>query len=111
LLRGIRRAVRSTTGPDILLLLMIALTLAGFVLFTWRNPWFVTCKAGFLLGLTVPFAYYTSGVLDDWMKGSGWVRIGIWSILAGLVVFILGTFTFSELFWNTEHMEKPGVVW
>ena len=65
----------------------------------------------FLLGLSVPFAYYTSEVLDDWLGRGGWVRIAIGSVLAGLVVLIAATFTFSDLFWDREHMEKPGVVW
>jgi hypothetical protein len=111
LLRGLRRTVRSPGGPDAILLLMVAITLAGYVAFTWRNPWFVATKGSFLLGLSVPFAYYASEVLDGWTREGGRTSIAIWIALAVLVVLITGTFTFSELFWNTHHMKKPGVVW
>ena len=44
------------------------------------------------------------------MKNRG-IRIAVWSALAILTVLISGTFSFSELFWNMDHMKKPGVVW
>ena len=31
-------------GPDLPLLLLVALTLLGYVFFTWRNPWFAAIK-------------------------------------------------------------------
>jgi hypothetical protein len=111
LVRGVRRAVCSASGLDTLLVLMTAVTLAGYVLFTWRNPWFVTSKGSFLMGLSVPYAYYTSEVLDDWLARGGWVATAIWVALIALAVVVLGTFTFTELFWDTSHMKKPGVVW
>jgi hypothetical protein len=111
LLRGLRRALRSAGGPDALFLLIVAVTLAGYSIFVWRNPWFPVLKASFLLGLSVPFSYYTSEVLADWTR-SGRVRsAAVWVILIALTVAIAGTFTFSELFWNMDHMKKPGVVW
>jgi hypothetical protein len=111
LARGVGGAIRSRIGPDTLFVSMVALTLAGYVAFTWRNPWFVTSKGSFLLGLTVPFAYYASEVLDDWMGRGRALRIGIWVVLLALAGLVLFTFTFSDVFWDTYHMKNPGVVW
>jgi hypothetical protein len=111
LVRGLRRARRSPSGPDALLLLIVAITLIGYALFTWRNPWFPVLKASFLLGLSVPFSFYASEVLDAWTRAGGIRSALVWAVLIGLVVSISATFTFSELFWNIHHMKKPGVVW
>ena len=109
--RGLKRALRSPRGPDTLFLLIVAITLAGYALFVWRNPWFPVLKASFLLGLSVPFSYYTSEVLADWTRGGRVRSAAVWAILIALSVAIAGTFSFSELFWNMDHMKKPGVVW
>lgn len=111
LLRGGRRAVTAGSSLDTLLASMVAITLAGYVAFTWKNPWFVTSKGSFLLCLSVPFAYYTSEILDGWLRRGGWVRVVVWAVLALLFAIIVATFTWSELFWNTDHMWKPGVLW
>jgi hypothetical protein len=111
LARGLRRSWEGRRGPDTMLVLIVAITTAGYVLFTWRNPFFAVLKASFLLSLSVPFAYYTSEVLDDWMRRGDATRSAIWAVLAVLVLLISATFTFSELFWNMDHMTKPGVVW
>ncbi len=111
LVRGIRRALRGERGPDLLLLSMVAISLVGYVAFTWKNPWFVTRKAGFLLGLSIPFAYYTSEVLEDWSRRGRSSRFVIWTLLALLAGTIAVTFFYSDAFWNIRHMEKPGVVW
>lgn len=111
LVRGVRRALSRRPGPDAFLLLLVALTVSGYLLFTWRNPWFAVLKASFLLSLSVPFAYYTSEVLGEWGRRSDWVAPLVWGGLASLTVLIVGTFTLSELFWNWQHMQKPGVVW
>ena len=39
-------------------ILLLALTLAGYVLFTWRNPWFSTVKGTYLLGAMLRFAFH-----------------------------------------------------
>jgi 4-amino-4-deoxy-L-arabinose transferase-like glycosyltransferase len=111
ILRGGVRAWRTREGVDSVLLLLVGLTLAGYVAFTWKNPWFVTSKGSFLLCLSVPFAYYASEVLVEWLRRPGWTRVAMAVALVGLLVAIVGTFTFSELFWDTHHMRKPGVLW
>ena len=111
LARGVRRSLQGGRGLDTMLVLVVGITLAGYILFTWRNPWFAVLKASFLLSLSVPFAYYASEVLDDWMRKSGFIRITVWCVLAVLALLISATFTFSELFWNMDHMSIPGVVW
>jgi len=111
LLRGGRRAVTAGSSLDTLLVSMVALTLAGYVSFTWQNPWFVTSKGSFLLCLSVPFAYYTSEVLDGWLSRRGWVGVAVWTALGVLLAIVVATFTWSELFWNMDHMWKPGVLW
>lgn len=109
--RGVQRVLRGAAGPDALLTGLIGLSLAGYVAFTWRNPWFATCKASFLLGLSLPFAYYASETLDDWMRRDARLRLALWCVLAALTALILFTFTSQEVFWSMDHMEKPGVVW
>jgi 4-amino-4-deoxy-L-arabinose transferase-like glycosyltransferase len=111
LARGVRRSWQGERGPDTMLVLIVGITVAGYILFTWRNPWFAVLKASFLLSLSLPFAYYTSEVLDDWMRKSGGIRSAVWGVLAVLALLISATFTFSELFWNMDHMSKPGVLW
>jgi 4-amino-4-deoxy-L-arabinose transferase-like glycosyltransferase len=110
-LRGTRRALRSPGGPDTLFTLMIGLTLAGYVLFTWRNPWFAVVKGSFLLGISVPVSYYASEVLDEWLEPGGMRAVLIWCALATLVACVALTFTHHELFWNNDHMRQPGTAW
>lgn len=109
--RGARRALREPGGPDTLFLLLMALTLAGYTLFTWRNPWFPVVKGSFLLGLCIPFAYYASEVLSDWTRP--WLRrsIVVWCALGVLVCAISISFSHSELLWSNDHMPQPGTAW
>lgn len=109
--RGVKRMLRGGRRPDTILILITAITLSAYVLFTWRNPWFAVHKASFMLSLSLPFAYYASAVLDDWTHKNPLIRFAVWSVLAILAVLISGTFSFSELFWNMDHMSKPGVAW
>ena len=108
LLRGLRRAVLSPRAPALPLLLLVALTLAGYVLFTWRNPWFATLKGTYLLGLCVPFAFYASEVLADWTRGKGLRAIALWLALALLAAAVSVGFTYGLVF---EKHEPPGLVW
>jgi len=109
--RGLRRAVRDASWPDTIFILIIALTLAGYCRFAWKNPWFVVTKASYLLSLSVPFAYYASEVLTDWAHARGWRGAVVWGVLVCLAVAIACAFTFSDLFWSMDPMKKPGVVW
>ncbi len=107
-LRGARRLLSGGAGPDALLLPLVGLTLLGYVAFTWRNPWFATLKASYLLGLSVPFAYYASESLAAW-TAPGRVRSAVvWlylALLAGLSVAV---------FWHGlwfEKLDDPGLRW
>jgi hypothetical protein len=82
--------------------------LAGYVLFTARNPWFVTVKGSFLLGLATPFAVYASETLERWLS-AGRVR-GVIVAATLLVLFTASaaTFVFDGAF---PKKEMPGVDW
>lgn len=106
--RGARRLLRNFSGPDVILLLLVASTFAGYILFTWRNPWFAVLKGSFLLGISVPFSYYTSEVLAEWTRQRGLrsvIVLGCLGLLAGLTI---GAFTYGAIF---EKHEIPGVDW
>ncbi len=110
LARGTRRAIRAP-GPDTPLLLLVAVTLAGYGLFTWRNPWFAVVKGSYLLGLSVPFAFYASEVLSDWTRGRGARATLVWTLLGALATAVAAAFTFGDHFWSFEHLEYPGMRW
>ena len=106
--RGLKRAARRLEGPDTPLLLLLGVTLAGYVLFTWQNPWFVTLKASFLLGLCLPFAYYSSEVLGDWSAPEARLSKLVWVLLVALLLCILAVFTYGLVFSNPG---PPGIEW
>jgi hypothetical protein len=108
LARGARRLLESATGPDAVLVPLVAITLAGYVAFTWRNPWFVCVKASFLLGLCVPFAYYASDALASWTRPGRLRPTTVWVALGLLALFVTATFSYHVLFWKNE---LPGVEW
>jgi hypothetical protein len=106
--RGARRAWREPGGADTLLVLLVLATLAGYVAFTWGNPWFATLKASYLLGLSIPFAWYASEVLGEW-TASGTLRSHIvWGILISLVLAVVATFTIGVVF---TKLDGPGLPW
>ena len=107
--RGLRRAIRSPGGPDTLFLVLIALTLAGYVMFTWQNPWYATLKASYMLGLAVPFAAYTSEVLVGWVSSASRLKQAAIAVpLALLLVISAATFTVNFVF---VKREGPGFYW
>lgn len=108
LIRGLRRAVREPRGTDTPLLLLFGATLAGFVVFTWNNPWFATVKASYLLGLCVPFAFYASEVLAKWTEGNRVRSSAVGVILAALFLAVALTFTFGPIF---EKTDGQGLIW
>jgi 4-amino-4-deoxy-L-arabinose transferase-like glycosyltransferase len=106
--RGLRRSVRSVGTPDTPLVLLVALTLAGYVLFTWRNPWFAAVKGSYLLGISVPFSFYASEVLADWTKDRGARSRLVWVALTLLAVAISAIFVYGPIF---AKWELPGLEW
>jgi hypothetical protein len=106
--RGARRLLKSVPGPDAVLLPLVATTLAGYAVFTWRNPWFVCVKASFLLGLSVPFAYYASDVFAGWIRAGRLRAALLWASLALLALLVIVTFSYHVFFWKTEF---PGIKW
>lgn len=109
LVRGLRRAWATPDGPDTLFLLLVALTLAGYVLFTWRNPWYATLKGSYLLAMLVPFAWYTSEVLADWTGGKGLRPALVWAALAALFTLSMLVFSFGLVLEKTD--KGPGFRW
>ncbi len=106
--RGARRAVLERSGPDRLFLLTTVLVLAGFAVFTWRNPSFVTVKASYLLALGAPYGVYASEALQAWTRGSrarGVLLAGVFSAIAAVV---LVTFSYDLHF---QKQEFPGTRW
>jgi len=109
--RGVRRAWSTRgSGPDLPLLLIVAATVAGYVLFTWRNPWFAVLKASYLLGISVPFAFYAGGVLDRWTDSarSRARAVIVTGTLLALIAASTATFTYGLMF---ERRGLPGIPW
>jgi 4-amino-4-deoxy-L-arabinose transferase-like glycosyltransferase len=108
LLRGVRRAWRERSATDRLLAGLVVLMLGGYVAFTLRNPWFVTVKGSFLLGLATPFACYASEALEGWLAAGRMRALAIGAALLVLFATSLVTFTYQGLF---EKWEPPGAEW
>jgi hypothetical protein len=106
--RGLRRSLDAARGPDPPLLILSALTVAGYVLFTWRNPWVPALKGSFLLGLSVPFAFYASEVLAAWTQGTRPRALSIAACLGLLLIGVAATFTQGLVF---EKADTPGFDW
>jgi len=107
--RGVRRALREPGNADTLFVALVFLTLAGYVLFTWNNPWYATVKASYLLGAAVPFAVYASEVLDEWLTGGEGLRGALVGVLLGaLLLGSASVFTVGLVF---TKREGPGFEW
>jgi 4-amino-4-deoxy-L-arabinose transferase-like glycosyltransferase len=110
--RAVRRGLRDPHSPEAPMAMLVGLTLAGYVVFTWNNPWFATVKASYMLGISLPFAYFASDVLSDWMRGSGDRAIAIGIVLGVLLVAICAAFTTDIGLWDlTPHGALPGLQW
>jgi hypothetical protein len=107
-LRGLRRAALRAAAPDLPLWVLLIITLAGYALYTWRNPWFAVLKGTSLLGLSLPFAFYASEALDAWLRRRGAWAWAIGSALAALVVCVAASCSFDVLF---EKLEVSGLPW
>ncbi len=106
--RGARRALRERSPSDRLLVGLVLGMLAGYVLFTARNPWFVTVKGSFLLGLATPFAVYASETLERWIRAGRVRALLVSSTLLVLFAASAVTFLFDGAF---ARRELPGVEW
>ena len=107
--RGVARVLRGQLGADLPQLLLVAATIAGYLLFSWRNPWFATLKGSYLLGLSVPFAFYASETLERWTRPGRAGSLFVWAWLAVLVASVAVTFTFGPVF--EKPLELPGIDW
>jgi len=106
--RGAVRAVRHYRVDDIALLTLVCVTLVGYILFTFRNPWFASVKGSYLLGLSVPFAYYGSEALDRWARGH-WLRATlVWGCLILLIAAVTLVFSYGLIL---RKAEVPGLPW
>jgi hypothetical protein len=105
---AVRRIRAGANATDPILLSLLALTLAGFAAFTWRNPWFVTVKASHMLGLCVPFAYYASDALAAWTRPDRWSRVPVWIAVGLLILMSTVVFTHGLAF---AKADDPGVQW
>jgi hypothetical protein len=108
LARGARRALFAGSGADRLLVATTLLLVAGFVAFTWRNPWFPTVKGSFLLGLSAPYAIYASETLEPWLSAGGWRSRTLGAALALLLGASAITFSYHAVFSKTD---LPGTEW
>ena len=113
LARGMRRAIAEPGGRDSLLIAMVVFSLAGYAVFTWGNPWFVTLKGSYLLGLCVPFALYTSEVLAGWLRGPGAGAKWVAAAMGVLALLVALTFTLGPVFNKRDrgiHKETQAAV-
>jgi hypothetical protein len=106
--RGARRAWLARSGTDRLLVGLVLLMVGGYVAFTLRNPWFVTVKGSFLLGLATPFAVYASEALDGWLAAGRVRALAVGAALLALFAASLVTFTYQGVF---QKWELPGAEW
>jgi hypothetical protein len=107
-LAGVVSALRRRAAADLPLLLLLAATLVGYALFTWRNPWFVTVKASYLLGLAVPFAWFASDALARWTRPGRPATALVWLWLAALALAVVATFWHG---WVFAKLDDPGLQW
>jgi hypothetical protein len=106
LARGVARLRRGGSQADLPLLLLTALTLAGYAFYTWRNPWFAVVKGTSLLGLCLPFSFYASEVLSGWLRGRHRLWLGAALLLLAVCVALSGTFDLVF-----EKGEVSGLPW
>ena len=107
LLRGLRRCARGDGAPDLPLLMLVAMSFAGYAVYTWQNPWFAVVKGTSLLGLSLPFAYYTSEELDRWIRRGPGAAAAIGAGLAALAFAVILSTTFNFAFEKTEISGLP----
>ena len=102
---GVFRKPSSTELP---LVLLTFFSIVGYIFFTYNNPWFATLKAGYLLGLSLPFAWWSSRTLAYWISRPGALRWTVIVWLATLGIAVTLTFTTGLIF---EKTDGPGLPW
>jgi 4-amino-4-deoxy-L-arabinose transferase-like glycosyltransferase len=107
-LRGLRRARARAGSADLPLLLLTGVTLAGYAVYTWLNPWFAVLKATSLSALALPFAFYASEALAAWLRAG---RAAAWSIGVALALLVACTTVGSTFGVFFEKSELPGLEW
>ena len=111
-LRALRRGIRDARSPEAPLVLLTGANIAGYIVFTWNNPWFATVKASYMLGISIPFAYFASDVIAGWMRANRDLAIGLGIVLGVLLVGIVLAFTTDIGLWDlTPHGALPGLQW
>jgi len=105
---GLRRVLRGDGASDVPLLALVALTLAGFALYAWQNPWFAVLKGTSLLGLCVPYATYASESLCRWSRRGRGAAAALGLLLGLLALCVLAGGTFQGVFVRSEY---PGIPW
>jgi 4-amino-4-deoxy-L-arabinose transferase-like glycosyltransferase len=109
---AVGRARASARALDTPMLALVALTLAGYVVYTWNNPWFACVKASYLLGLGLPYAWWASERLAAWCRRSAWLATFVGLDLALLLAAIVAAFTFGTPLWEmTLGVHLPGLPW
>lgn len=109
---GVARARRDVRSLDAPMLWLVAITLAGYVFYTWRNPWFACVKASYLLGLVLPYGFWASERLLAWSRRSKLLAWLIGVDLVALAAAILAAFAFGTPLWEmTLGVDLPGLPW
>jgi 4-amino-4-deoxy-L-arabinose transferase-like glycosyltransferase len=106
--RGARRCLRGEDAADLPLLLLVLFTLSAYALYTWQNPWFAVLKGTALLGLSLPYAYYTSERLLAWARRGRLAALGVGTCLAALALCVVLSCTFNGVF---EREQVSGLQW
>jgi 4-amino-4-deoxy-L-arabinose transferase-like glycosyltransferase len=108
LVAGVRRCLRGEGAADAPLCALVALTLAGYALYAWQNPWFAVLKGTSLLGLCVPYGVYASESLCRWSRRGHASALAIGALLAALAACVIAGGAFQLLFVRSE---SPGIPW
>ena len=110
--RGVARARLDTRSLDAPMLWLVGFTLAGYVFYTWKNPWFACVKASYLLGLVVPYGYWASDRLVAWGRRSPAIAAFLTLDLLALLLAVTIAFYFGTPLWEmTLGVHLPGLPW
>lgn len=105
--RGLMRAIRLPTSCDTPFVFLVGLTAIGYWAFTWKNPWYVTVKGSYLLGLALPFSYYTAAEIARMTTGNVLVRSFVRVCLTALATIVAVVFSSGLFFSKTDPVGLP----